>query len=43
MILSGQRLDTRTCKGLLIIGDPHVSSRRPGRRKDALWPKPVLA
>ncbi|MET0746446.1 MAG: metallophosphoesterase [Microvirga sp.] len=43
MILSGQRLDTKTCKGLLIIGDPHVSSRRPGRRKDPVWPEPVLA
>lgn len=31
------------CGGLLIIGDPHVGSRRPGRRKDLSWPAPVLA
>jgi len=43
MILSGQRLETLACNGLLIIGDPHVSSRRPGRRTDAVWPRPVLA
>jgi DNA repair exonuclease SbcCD nuclease subunit len=42
MILSGQRLSTLSCNGLLIIGDPHVSSRRPGRRKDPIWPRPVL-
>jgi hypothetical protein len=42
MILSGQRLETLECRGVLIIGDPHVSSRRPGRRKDEVWPKPVL-
>lgn len=43
MILSGESLEPRTCKGLLVIGDPHVGSRRPGRRKDVLWPQPVLA
>lgn len=43
MILSGQRLDLVACNGLLIIGDPHVGSRRPGRRKDEIWPQPVLA
>jgi hypothetical protein len=31
------------CDGLLLIGDPHVGSRRPGRRKDLSWPAPVLA
>ena len=44
MILEG--FDTAppiACEGLLVIGDPHVSSRRPGRRKDASWPSPVLA
>ncbi|MET0531553.1 MAG: hypothetical protein ABW003_25020 [Microvirga sp.] len=25
-----------------MIGDPHVGSRRPGRRKDTVWPKAVL-
>jgi hypothetical protein len=43
MILAGDRLDLRTCGGVLIIGDPHVGSRRPGRRKDPDWPGPVLA
>ncbi|MCB8822726.1 metallophosphoesterase [Microvirga rosea] len=43
MILFGERLDTRSCSGLLVIGDPHVGSRRPGRRKDVLWPQPVLS
>ncbi|QFU15535.1 metallophosphoesterase [Microvirga thermotolerans] len=43
MILFGDRLESRTCNGLLVIGDPHVGSRRPGRRKDPLWPQPVLA
>ena len=45
MILSG-RLDAEepvVCAGLLLIGDPHVGSRRPGRRKDSAWPAPVLA
>jgi len=31
------------CDGLLVIGDPHVGSRRPGRRTDADWPAPILA
>jgi len=43
MILSGERLAPVACNGLLVIGDPHVGSRRPGRRKDAQWPLPVLA
>ena len=43
MILAGERLDLPSCDGLLIIGDLHVSSRRPGRRKDAAWPGPILA
>jgi hypothetical protein len=43
MILSGQRLDPIACSGLLVIGDPHVSSRRPGRRKEAVWPAPIMA
>ncbi len=42
MILSGDRLHPVTCEGLLVIGDPHVGSRRPGRRKDAVWPQAVL-
>jgi DNA repair exonuclease SbcCD nuclease subunit len=42
MILSGEQLETVACNGLLVIGDPHVGSRRPGRRKDAQWPLPVL-
>jgi hypothetical protein len=44
MIVAGQRLsDTPiACEGLLLIGDPHVSSRRPGRRKDPEWPSPIL-
>ncbi|KMO39943.1 hypothetical protein VQ02_08845 [Methylobacterium variabile] len=45
MILGHERLDAAPveCAGLLVIGDPHVSSRRPGRRKDPDWPAPVLA
>lgn len=43
MILSGEQLEPVACRGLLVIGDPHVGSRRPGRRKDDQWPLPVLA
>ncbi|MCF4126698.1 hypothetical protein [Methylobacterium sp. SyP6R] len=45
MILGRERLDAAPvpCAGLLVIGDPHVSSRRPGRRKDPDWPAPILA
>jgi DNA repair exonuclease SbcCD nuclease subunit len=43
MILSGQELEPITCHGLLVIGDPHFGSRRPGRRKDEQWPLAVLA
>ncbi|WP_230531341.1 metallophosphoesterase family protein [Microvirga roseola] len=42
MILSGDRLEPVACEGLLVIGDPHVGSRRPGRRRDAVWPQAVL-
>ena len=42
MILSGVRLPSIACNGVLVIGDPHVGSRRPGRRKDAVWPQAVL-
>lgn len=42
MILLGERRESVSCEGLLIIGDPHVGSRRPGRRKDVLWPEAVL-
>lgn len=44
MILDGQKLydEAIECEGVLIIGDPHVSSRRPGRRIDADWPGPIL-
>ncbi len=31
------------CGGLLVIGDPHVGSRRPGRRVETDWPAPILA
>lgn len=43
MILSGERLQPIACNGLLVIGDPHVGSRRPGRRRDTVWPQAVLA
>ncbi|ACL61950.1 hypothetical protein [Methylobacterium nodulans] len=45
MILGRERLDAPPvpCAGLLLIGDPHLASRRPGRRKDPDWPGPVLA
>ena len=45
MILLGNKLydDVVDCNGLLIVGDPHVSSRRPGRRTDEDWPGPILA
>jgi len=42
MILSGDRLPSMACSGILVIGDPHVGSRRPGRRKDVVWPQAVL-
>jgi predicted phosphodiesterase len=42
MILSGEQLEPVACNVLLVIGDPHVGSRRPGRRKDEQWPLPVL-
>ncbi len=42
MILTGDRLPSVACNGVLVIGDPHVGSRRPGRRKDAIWPQAVL-
>jgi DNA repair exonuclease SbcCD nuclease subunit len=42
MILSGDRLPAIQCDGVLVIGDPHVGSRRPGRRKDVVWPQAVL-
>jgi len=44
MILNGERLydEVVQCNGLLIVGDPHVSSRRPGRRNDKDWPTPIL-
>lgn len=44
MILRGSRLyaDPVACDGLLIVGDPHVSSRRPGRRVEKNWPEPIL-
>ena len=45
MILAGDllRRGPISCTGLLLIGDPHVSSRRPGRRRDPDWPAPILA
>jgi hypothetical protein len=44
MIIAGERLHAEpvACNGFLVIGDPHVSSRRPGRRKDEDWPAPIL-
>lgn len=45
MIVDGELLysDPIEANGLLFIGDPHISSNRPGRRKDASWPAPILA
>jgi len=43
MILTRQRLEPIACGGLLVIGDPHIGSRRPGRRTDATWPGSILA
>ena len=43
MILEGALPRPIACAGLLLIGDPHVSSRRPGRRRDPDWPGPILA
>jgi len=34
--------DLRHVNGLLFIGDPHLSSKKPGRRKDTDFPKTVL-
>jgi len=33
----------RTIDGFLFVGDPHLTSRRPGRRKDADFGRTVLA
>ncbi len=43
MILAGARDGTVEAAGLLLVGDPHVGSRRPGRRKDEAWPAAILA
>jgi hypothetical protein len=45
MILTGapRAAEPVACRGLLVIGDPHVGSRRPGRRRDARWPDAILA
>lgn len=32
----------RTCKGIVFIGDPHVSSVKPGRRTDKNYPETIL-
>lgn len=45
MILTDEDVSARPllpCRGLLVIGDPHLSSRRPGRRTDPDWPAPIL-
>ncbi len=44
MIVAGERIHEQPveARGLLLIGDPHVGSRRPGRRTDEDWPGPVL-
>lgn len=42
MILDTLRHTPTTCSSLLIIGDPHVGSQRPGRRTDPVWPDAVL-
>lgn len=44
IIASGERLHAApvAASGLLLIGDPHVGSRRPGRRKDETWPSAIL-
>lgn len=45
MIVDGQLLydEPVEVEGLLIVGDPEVSSSRPGRRKDPDWPNAILA
>lgn len=44
MIIDGNRLYEQAvgCNGIMFVGDPHLSSRRPGRRKDEDWPGPIL-
>jgi len=44
MIVSGHLLysDVIAVSGLLIVGDPHISSKKPGRRKDTNWPTAIL-
>ena len=44
MILAGSLLfaEPAVVSGLLFIGDPHLSSSRPGRRKDADWADTVM-
>jgi hypothetical protein len=43
VILDGNRLASSSASGVLVIGDPHVGLRRPGRRTDPDWPSPILA
>lgn len=44
MIVAGHLLyqDPVQVEGLMFVGDPHITSARPGRRKDPTWPDPVL-
>jgi Calcineurin-like phosphoesterase len=43
ILLPGQILARPAAQGVLVVGDPHVGSRRPGRRMDLAWPEAVLA
>lgn len=35
-------IEPRACNGLLFVGDPHVSSVKPGRRKDRNYAETIL-
>jgi len=42
IVLAEDRLPTLACAGFLLVGDPEIGSRRPGRRRDADWPNAIL-
>jgi len=43
IVLADTRLPRIQAAGLLLVGDPEITSRRPGRRADPDWPNAILA
>jgi predicted phosphodiesterase len=42
IVKDGIRLPRLLAGGLLLVGDPEIASRRPGRRRDPDWPNAIL-